>query len=237
MGQLLRVRHKSGSELVTEIDEASEEAVVEVIRRDFPSHRILAEEGSVGGDDPRHRWIVDPLDGTTNYANGLPIFCVSVGFEIDGDVAAGAIYDPVREELFAASSGDGARLNGRRISVSQESQLSQSLLTTGFPYDSAQMPAALRQFSQFSQRARAVRRLGSAALDLAYVAAGRFDGYWEAIVSPWDMAAGIVIVREAGGLVTTMAGQPRSNDVGDLLATNGRIHQEMLRVLASEPAG
>src|SRR5690242_8926282 len=182
IGQIREIRHKGEVDLVTEIDLASEEAVVEVIRDSFPDHRILAEEGSVGGQDPRFRWIVDPLDGTTNYAHGFPFFCVSVGYEEDGQVAAGVIYDPVMDELFVAERGAGASVNGRSLATSTVDRVSQALLTTGFPYDRSKLPRALRQFERMSYRSRAVRRMGSAALDLAYVAAGRLDAYWEASI-------------------------------------------------------
>ena len=159
---------------------------------------MLAEEGSVGGDDPRHRWIVDPLDGTTNYAHGLRVFSVSVGYERDGKLAAGAVYDPSKDELFLATAGGGATLNGEPIDVSTTDTLLRALLGTGFPYDRALVPIALRQFSALSMQAQAVRRVGSAALDCCWVAAGRFDGYWENVVNAWDVAAGALIAIEAG---------------------------------------
>jgi myo-inositol-1(or 4)-monophosphatase len=233
IGQVRQIRHKGEVDLVTEIDVASEEAVVGVIRRHFPQHRILAEEGSVGGDDPRARWIIDPLDGTTNYAHGFPFFCVSVGYEEDGEMVAGAIYDPVLDELFLAERGRGATVNGRPMAVSAVERVGQALLTTGFPYDRTRLPRALRQFERMSHRSRAVRRMGSAALDLAYVAAGRLDGYWEASINAWDVAAGLVLVLEAGGRVSGLRGEPFAVDGGDVLASNGRLHGEMLELLTS----
>ncbi len=233
VGQTRSIRHKGEIDLVTEIDVASEKAVVEIIRAAFPNHRILAEEGGVGGDDPRHRWIVDPLDGTTNYAHGLPFFCVSIGFEVDGEPWLGAIYDPGRDELFLAERGAGASVNGRPIAVSSADLLSQSLIATGMPYDRSLHPRALRQFGLFAGKTRAVRRIGSAALELAYVAAGRLDGYWESVIMPWDIAAGLVLVSEAGGLSSTLNGNLALPESGELLATNGRIHEEMLDNLAA----
>jgi myo-inositol-1(or 4)-monophosphatase len=231
-GQVQSLRFKSEVDLVTETDERCEQAIVDLIRQRFPKHRILAEEGSVGGDDDHHRWIVDPLDGTTNYAHGLPIFCVSIAYEQDGQVLVGVIYDPLREELFLAEKGRGVTLNGRRLAVSMTSVLLSSLTTTGFPYDRQDLPRAVRQFAMLSLKGRAVRRLGSAALDAAYVAAGRFDCYWEASVSPWDVAAGSLMVLEAGGQVTDLVGRPFSLEAGEILATNGHIHSALVEALA-----
>jgi len=232
IGQVREVRHKGEIDLVTEIDVASERAVVEIIRERFPRHRILAEEGSVGGDDPHSRWIIDPLDGTTNYTHGFPMFCVSVGYEEDGEPVVGAIYDPLRDELFVGERGCGASVNGRALAVSSVDRVGQALLATGFPYDRAKLPRALRQFERLSRSSRAVRRIGSAALDLAYVAAGRLDAYWEASVNAWDMAAGVVLVREAGGTTTSLRGDVPLLEGGDILATNSRLHPEMLDLLA-----
>ncbi len=232
-GQVRQIRHKGEIDLVTEVDEASEAAVAGIIRARFPHHRILAEEGSAGGDDPRFRWIVDPLDGTTNYAHGFPFFCVSIGLEVDGELALGVIYDPLLDELFVAERGQGATINERPLAVSATSRVADSLLATGFPYDRSQLGPALRQFALFSERARAVRRVGSAALELAYVAAGRLDGYWERIINPWDIAAGLLILQEAGGMATTLDGGPITPDSGQVLSSNGRIHAEMVALLAT----
>ena len=230
-GNVQTIRLKGRVDIVTEVDESSERVVVEILRSRFAHHRILAEEGSAGGDDERHRWIIDPLDGTTNFAHGLPFFCVSIAYEQDGEVAFGAIYDPLRDEMFLAQKGRGVTLNGRRLAVSTNEVLLNSLTATGFPYDRTRLPRALRMFALLSDRSRAVRRLGSAALDCAYVAAGRFDAYWEAIVNPWDVAAGWLLVTEAGGRVTNLRGEPFSFDEGNILATNGRLHQPMLEAL------
>src|SRR5262245_14983640 len=207
-GQVQSVRFKGLTDLVTEVDVRAEQAIVALIRTHFPTHQILAEEGSVGGDDPRHRWIIDPLDGTTNYAHGLRVFSVSVGYERDGQLAAGAVYEPSQDELFLATAGGGATVNGQPISVSSTDTLIRALLGTGFPYEAAQRPIALRQFSALSMQAQAVRRVGSAALDCCWVAAGRFDGYWENIVNAWDVAAGALIAIEAGATVTDVRGAP-----------------------------
>ena len=235
-GELHQVRHKGEVDIVTETDLRSEKAIAEILRGAFPHHRILAEEGSVGGDDQRHRWLVDPLDGTTNYADGLPFFCVSIAYEQDDQVELGIIFDPLRDEMFLAQRGSGVFLNDRALTVSTTDTLIQSLVATGFPYDRDNLPRALRQFSQLSARAQAVRRLGSAALDLAYVAAGRFDCYWEAIIQPWDVAAGVLMVEEAGSVVTDLAGAPFRLGQGEILSSNGFIHQAMLAELASTSA-
>lgn len=235
-GRVETVRYKGEVDIVTEIDERSEEAVVQIIRDRFPHHRILAEEGSVGGDDPAYRWIIDPLDGTTNYAHGLPFFCVSIALETWGEVVLGAIYDPLRDEMFLAQRGRGATLNGRRLTVSSNSRLIESLLATGFPYNRANLPRALRYFAELSRRSRAVRRLGSAALDAAYVAAGRLDGYFEAFVNPWDVGAGALLVTEAGGRVTSFDGQPYTVEHGEIVATNGAIHELLLGALRDADA-
>lgn len=230
-GRVETVRYKGEVDIVTEIDERSEQAVVQIIRDRFPHHRVLAEEGTVGGDDPMFRWIIDPLDGTTNYAHGLPFFCVSIALEAWGELVLGAVYDPLRDEMFLAQRGRGATLNGRPLSVSSNERLIESLLATGFPYNRANLPRALRYFAELSRRSRAVRRLGSAALDAAYVAAGRLDGYFEAYVNPWDVGAGVLLVTEAGGRVTSFAGQPFSFEHGEIVATNGAIHEALLAAL------
>jgi myo-inositol-1(or 4)-monophosphatase len=231
-GKVQSIRFKGAVDLVTEIDERSEQMVVEIVRARFPSHRILAEEGSAGGDDEDHRWIVDPLDGTTNYAHGLPFFCVSIAYEQRRQISVGAIYDPLRDEMFLAQRGRGVSLNGRRLAVSTTDALLSSLVATGFPYDRTRLPRAMRYFEALSTKSRAARRLGSAALDAAYVAAGRLDAYWEAVVSPWDVAAGWLMVLEAGGRVSDLSGGPFTLEGGEILATNGHIHQAMLEALA-----
>ena len=236
-GKVEHLRFKGEVDLVTEIDERSEKAIVEIIRARFPDHRVLAEEGSVGGQDDRHRWIVDPLDGTTNYAHGLPVFCVSIAYEQDGRVEVGAIYDPMRDEMFLAQRGRRVSLNGRPLAVSTTNVLLSSLLATGFPYDRSLLARAMSQFAALSGKSRAVRRLGSAALDAAYVAAGRLECYWETVVSPWDIAAGWLMVEQAGGQVTDLQGRPFVLSGGEILASNGYIHATMLEALAEADRG
>jgi myo-inositol-1(or 4)-monophosphatase len=227
-GRVHAIRHKGLVDLVTEADVAAEQAIVALIRSYFPTHRILAEEGSVGGDDASHRWIVDPLDGTTNFAHGLKAFSVSVGYELDGKLAAGAVYDVSMDELFQATAGGGATVNGQPIAVSDTSELIQALLATGAPYDRTQLPIALRQFGALSNQCQAVRRVGSAALDCAWTAAGRFDGYWENVVSAWDIAAGALIAREAGAILTDVHGGPFQVDGGNILMATPGVHAALV---------
>jgi myo-inositol-1(or 4)-monophosphatase len=229
-----RVEKKGPRDLLTEIDVACERMCRTVIGERFPDHDILAEEqgGPDAGATASHRWIFDPLDGTTNFAHGLPVYCSSLALEIEGETVAGAIFDPNREELFTAELGTGAFLNGAAIRVSQTAELIEALLATGFPYDFQRDRAELMAvFGSFLAEAQAVRRLGSAALDLCYVAAGRFDGFWERRLCPWDVAAGALIVREAGGRVTTMDGGGFDLNAGQILASNGAIHDEMLGLI------
>jgi myo-inositol-1(or 4)-monophosphatase len=228
------VSHKGIVNLVTEVDLAAEELIVSRIRKTFPSHTILAEEGHSKVRGEGITWVVDPLDGTTNYAHGYPVFSVSIGLEIEGEIKWGAVFDPTRNELFSAFKGRGATCNGMPIRISNASTLTASLLATGFPYD-IQTDARnnLDNFCAFAVRVQGIRRAGSAAIDLCYVAAGRFDGFWEFKLNPWDIAAGSLIVREAGGIVTNFSGQPQSIYKGEIVASNGLIHQQMLDVLAS----
>jgi myo-inositol-1(or 4)-monophosphatase len=218
---------------VTEVDLECERMCREVLAERFPTHDVLAEEGGVG-EHPgsRWRWVFDPLDGTTNYAHGLPIFCASLGLEIDGRTEVGAVYDPSRRELFTAERGRGAALNGAPLRVSDTATLIDSLLVTGFPYGVHRSSSDLIElFGSFISQARAVRRLGSAALDLCYVATGRFEAFWEQHLKPWDVCAGALIVEEAGGRVTGMDGSPFDGLAGHLIASNGSLHEEMLRVI------
>lgn len=229
------VNKKGTIDLVTEVDLECEQMCRAVLADRFPDHAILAEE--LGGDPQaaasRYRWVFDPLDGTTNYAHGLPVFCASLALEIDGRAEVGTIYDPTRKELFTGERGQGAFVNGARLRVSETGGLLDALLVTGFPYDVHQkLGPLIEMFSAFLGQARAVRRLGSAALDLCYVAAGRFDGFWEQSLRPWDVAAGALIVEEAGGRVTGMDGTPFDPAAAHLVASNGQIHGAMLDVIA-----
>ena len=233
-----RVDKKGTIDLVTEVDLECERMCRAVLGERFPDHEILAEEfGGAQEARSRFRWVFDPVDGTTNYAHGLPIFCASLGLEIDGERAVVAIYDPSRRELFTAERGQGAYLNGVAIKTSATGTLIDGLLVTGFPYDMhKQGPELIEMFAAFMKRARAVRRLGSAALDLCYVAAGRFDAFWEQHLKPWDVAAGALIVEEAGGRITGMGGEPFALSMPHLVASNGHLHDQLLAVIGAERA-
>ena len=218
--------------LVTEIDRKSEQIIIEKIKLRFPNHDFIGEESGRHEVKSDYRWVIDPLDGTTNFTHGLPIFSVSIGLEHNGEIIVGVVYDPNLDELFTAEKGKGARLNNQRIEVSKTSKLIESLIVTGFPYDIHNNPDnAAEHFRNFLMEAQAVRRLGSAALDLAYVAAGRFDGFWEVKLNPWDMAGGVLLVTEAGGKRTDFRGFPADIYKPQMLATNGLIHEQMLAVL------
>lgn len=231
------VNLKGPIDLVTAVDHAAETAIVECLRRLQPSIPILAEErGVVGGSKAGCRFIVDPLDGTTNFAHGFPVFAVSIGYEEGGEVVAGAVLDPVREELFTAEAGGGAHLNGSPIRVSPTTEMRHALLATGFPYSRAAMDRALDLFVRIMRRVRAVRRAGSAALDLCSVAAGRLDAFWEETLRAWDTAAGEVIVREAGGLVSDFEGGPFTNGGPNIAVSNGALHPALLQILAEARA-
>jgi myo-inositol-1(or 4)-monophosphatase len=232
LGKDKKVELKGEINLVTEVDTKCEGRIVEIIKKTFPEHNILTEETPMPESSSPYRWIIDPLDGTTNYAHGYPCFCTSVALELEGKVVLGAIYDPLLDELFTAQEGQGAFLNGERIAVSATERLTEALLCTGFPYDLRESPVNnLDHFKNFIMEARAIRRDGSAALDLCYVAAGRFDGFWELKLNPWDVAAGKLIVEEAGGVVTDFKGGPLDIYGQETLASNGRIHEEMIGVL------
>jgi myo-inositol-1(or 4)-monophosphatase len=218
------------ADIVTIADRESERVIVEHLRRATPNAAILGEEGGEYTGDAHERWIVDPLDGTTNYAHAYPLFCISIAYERGGEVEAGVIYAPLMNELFTAQRGGGAFCNGEAIHVSAIDAVSDAMLVTGFkPYD---YETNAPYFAKMSHHAQAVRRDGAAALDLAYTAMGRFDGFWEFDLAPWDMAAGTLIVREAGGSVSSIDGSPFDLNGHSILATNGRIHDEMRRLLA-----
>ncbi len=228
-----RIEHKQIINLVTDADRQAEQRIIEVIHEAFPTHHVLAEERGLTEQFPsRYKWVIDPLDGTTNFAHGFPAYCVSIGLECDGRGIIGVVYDPTRDELFTARIGRGAYLNGAPISVSATDHLDRALLVTGFAYDIRETPNNnLNHFARFALKVQGLRRTGTAALDLCYVAAGRFDGFWEVTLNPWDMAAGVVILREAGGQVTDFKGAPHSIYGRELVASNGPIQQAMLELL------
>jgi myo-inositol-1(or 4)-monophosphatase len=229
----MAVAHKGEIDLVTEVDLASEALIVSALQREFPGSAILAEEGHAAAASAPVRWVIDPLDGTTNYAHGLPFFAVSIGLELQGEIEFGVVYIPTLGELFTAHRGSGARLNGLPIHVSGTESLNTSLLTTGFPYDiRTSRETNLEYFSEFARSSLAVRRAGSAAMDFCYVAAGRYDGFWEIKLNPWDCAAGYLMVREAGGRVTDFRGHAGTIYDREVLATNGLIHDAMLNILS-----
>ncbi len=224
--------YKGEINLVTDVDMECQERIISLIAARFPDDRIIAEEKDNVFEGSENRWIIDPIDGTTNYAHGYPFFCTSVAYEVEGRVVCGVVYNPIFDELFFAAAGKGSYLNGQRLKVSGIDALRQSLVVTGFPYDLGTSGMNnIDHFVSFLYEAQAVRRDGSAALNLSYVAAGRFDGFWELKLSPWDTAAGVLIVTEAGGRVTDFEGKPFDIYAGQIVATNGVIHNDMLRVL------
>lgn len=230
-GKLESIRKKEAIDLVTEADLKSEAAIIDTIAQAFPDHAVLAEERGVqqGSDS---RWIIDPLDGTTNFVHNLPLFCVSIAFSQGGDVSAGFVLAPLLGELFVGVKGEGAQLNGASISVSSTATLTDSLLVTGFPYDHQTIfDPLMARFGRCLAASQGVRRLGSAALDLCYVACGRFEGFWEQHLKPWDTAAGFLIAAEAGARTTVFSGAPYFIEADEIVSTNNRIHDDLLKLL------
>jgi len=228
----VNISYKGDVDIVTQADKRSEQAIVARLRSHFPKHAIVAEEGGGNESDSPFRWHVDPLDGTTNFAHGYPCFCVSLGLEQAGEMIAGVIFQPVTGELFTAARGEGAYLNQKKIEVSRIEKLATSLLSTGFPSVKRAQNPNIHYYWDFTLRSHGVRRDGSAAMDLAAVACGRFEGFWEFGLHPWDTAAGILLVREAGGVVSQFNGQPYRLGDRELMASNGRVHEEMKQVAA-----
>lgn len=235
-GRGISVQKKGDIDLVTEADLASEALIVERIKSHFPKHSILAEESGesvIDDGGSTFKWIIDPLDGTTNFAHGYPCFCVTLALEHDGEVVVGVTYDPTRDELFSAERGRGASLNNKPIRVSACEELSEALIVTGFPYDFKRREDFGRHLTQFLLHSRGVRRDGSAAIDMAYVACGRFDGFWEEGLNAWDMAAGVLLIEEAGGQVSGYNGSQFSIYKPPILASNGLIHSQMSTILTA----
>ncbi len=232
------IYYKGVVDLVTEADRRSQELIFARLSSSFPGHDFLAEEGLCRNQGSELRWIFDPLDGTTNFAHGFPVFSVSIALERRGEAICGVVYDPMREEVFSAVKGRGADLNGKKMSVSKTGELDRSLLATGFPYDlRVSRINNLDHFGDFCREAQAVRRCGSAAMDLCYVACGRFDGFWELKLKPWDVAAGVLIIREAGGKVSDFQGKEFGSFDSEVLATNGLIHEPMMKVIMKRKTG
>ncbi len=234
-----QISYKGEVDIVTESDRRSEALIIARLRKHFPDHAIIAEEGGGGGVGAKYCWHVDPLDGTTNFAHGYPCFAVSIGLAEDGQPVAGAVFNPVSEEMFTAARGEGAYLNGKPIRVSAIEKLATSLVATGFPTHHRKRSANINYYWEYTLRSHGVRRDGSAALDLCSVACGRFDAFWEFGLKSWDTAAGVLLVQEAGGKVSDLSGGPYQLGGPQMLASNGRIHGEMQEVatIAERPAG
>jgi len=231
VGKVSEVSYKGRDNIVTNVDKASEKLIIGMILRAFPDHSILSEESLPVDSGSKYRWIIDPIDGTTNFAHAFPFFCVSIAFQENGRTVLGIVYDPMRDEIFIARRGKGATLNGKKIKVSRTSKLSESFLATGFSYGITEKDRNIAHFRNLLVKTQAIRRAGSAALDLCYVACGRFDGFWEMNLHPWDVAAASLIVEEAKGEVTKFDGKSYSINDKNILATNGRIHSQMVKSL------
>lgn len=235
-GRKIQISKKGDINLVTEADLASEKLIIERIRSYYPKHSILAEESgesdiAVVDGETRWKWIIDPLDGTTNFAHGYPCFCVTLAVEHNGEIVIGVTFDPTRDDMFSAEKGNGATLNNREIRVSETEELSEALLVTGFPYDFKRREDFARHLTEFLLKSRGLRRDGSAAIDMAYVACGRFDGFWEEGLNPWDVAAGVLLIEEAGGKISYYDGRKYSIYSPPICGSNGLIHSEMLAIL------
>ena len=234
-GNVSQINKKGPFDLLTEADTASENQILGTIRKAFPDHTILAEESGANKGTAEFQWLIDPLDGTTNYAHQLPFFSIAIALAVRDEIVLGLVLNPMDGELFSAISGRGAELNGKPINVSSTPSVFESLLVTGFPYDVDEIiEPVMNRFSIFQQASQGVRRLGSAALDICYVACGRFDGFWEQNLKPWDKAAAAIIATEAGAEITNFSNQPFAINQKEILVTNGKIHQEMLGLLKIE---
>jgi myo-inositol-1(or 4)-monophosphatase len=234
-GKHTKIFKKGIIDLVTEADTGSENIIIETIRKVFADHMILAEESGLSKGNADFQWIIDPLDGTTNFAHQLGLFSISIAFALRGETVFGLVFNPITGELFTAAKGEGALLNGRPISVSQSKTVSESFLVTGFPYNLKEhFDPLIMRFSKCLKASQGVRRLGSAAIDLCFLACGKFDGFWEQNLKPWDTAAGELIAREAGAIVTDFSNNPFTNDKSEILASNGKIHKEMISLLKIE---
>lgn len=232
LGKIHKISYKGIDNIVTDVDKLSERMIIKSILSAFPGHSVLSEEDSpISGAAP-YRWLIDPLDGTTNFAHSFPFFAVSIALEMSGEPILGVVYDPMRDELFHAQTGRGAYLNKKKIQVSRAARLSDGFIATGFSYGRQGKNENVKNFRNFLLNSLAIRRAGSAALDLCYVACGRFDGFWEMNLYPWDSAAGMVIVKEAKGLVTRFDGKEFTPYMKDILASNGYIHKQMIRILS-----
>jgi myo-inositol-1(or 4)-monophosphatase len=228
----LTVEQKSQNDFVSEVDRAAEQAIIEVLKDAYPQHSILAEESGLSETSSEYQWIIDPLDGTTNFLHGFPQYCVSIALSVKGVVSHGVIFDPTRNDLFTASKGGGAFLNDRRIRVSKTLQLKDSLIGTGFPYkEFSQFDRYIAMFREVTQKSSGVRRPGAAALDLAYLACGRYDGFWEMGLSPWDVAAGGLMIKEAGGLITDFSGEEGFMTSGDVIAATPKVFPALLKII------
>lgn len=235
LGKVKKIEFKAKNSLVTEVDKLSEEIIINNIKKSFPSHDIFAEESGRHSENSDYLWLIDPIDGTTNYAHAYPFFSISIALEVKGEVEIGLVYDPVKDEMFTAEAGKGAYLNGELIKVSKSDSIEHSHVCTGFMHEVEWMVEVnIKHFGNFIRRARAVRRDGSAALDVCYVACGRFDGFWELGLNPWDTAAAVLILKEAGGQVTTFSGDEYSIYIKEILASNSIIHGQMMEILALE---